>query len=692
MKPSERPHLFGDRPIESEAEDTIGRRGFAAQIRWEIDCAPRDEGLVIGVTGPWGCGKTSVINLAVNPLADQDGYRVVRFNPWLFSGTPQLVEHFFAELRAQLMGSGGERAVAIGKALERYGKVIDPLRFVPGADIVGAVARGLGQAMQGDPESVEMQRQKLCGLLSELDERLVIVVDDIDRLRDDEVADVMRLVRLIADFPNTVYVLAFDIERVASALGANTVDGHAYIEKIVQVSHEVPMASGEQLSRLALERISGALSGIDVHLDQQRWSRLYLAFRRYFGTPRDVGRYGNHVRAPAALLAAEVDMADVLALEALRLFERRVWQQLPMLITELTSLVDEPSPFLDVQTPEPERLRRVIEDAFRPDLVRDLIRELFPAGGRHLGGQNYGGSADRQWRREKRVASKHVLQTYLSKQLEADEVPAATVEAVVAASGDPRTLADLAQDLASEQLADLLNRLEDFEGDFPAVITPAIPFLYSLAERLPPREGFLGIERGMRVSRVILRLLRGRAPAAVASIVSEAYDELASLSDRWDLVRLVGHIEGAGHGLVSELDASGLERRILDDVLEASAEALAGETDLNLLMGMAIVRERDQLQQRVRELIAFDRFLFALIATCRQEVRSDDRRTVQLLWDSLLELVGDDDLLIRRITELSDSLAEAESDAEFLLGQARRYAADPDAATKEIAEHRRRYR
>ena len=54
---TERPRLFGDRPTESEDHDTIGRRGFAAQIRREIKDAPRDQGLVIGVTGQWGAGR-----------------------------------------------------------------------------------------------------------------------------------------------------------------------------------------------------------------------------------------------------------------------------------------------------------------------------------------------------------------------------------------------------------------------------------------------------------------------------------------------------------------------------------------------------------------------------------------------------------------------------------------------------------
>jgi predicted KAP-like P-loop ATPase len=266
--------LAGDRPIESPDQDTIGRARFAQQIRQEIETAPRDEGLVLAVTGKWGSGKTSVINLALHPIEGQQGFRVVRFNPWLFSGTPQLVEHFFTELRSQLKSSENPGLKDVGAAMERYGELIDPLRFIPAVGKASALSRFIGGILKGQADvGAEGQRTEINRLLADHDELLVIVVDDIDRLRDDEVADVMRLVRLVADFPNTVYVLAFDVDRVAEAIsGDHAKDGHEYIEKIVQVAHEVPSISGEQLSKLLLQRISETLEGISYRLDRQHWS------------------------------------------------------------------------------------------------------------------------------------------------------------------------------------------------------------------------------------------------------------------------------------------------------------------------------------------------------------------------------------------------------------------------------------
>jgi hypothetical protein len=368
-----------------------------------------------------------------------------------------------------------------------------------------------------------------------------------------------------------------------------------------------------------------------------------------------------------------------------------LWQRLHSLVPELTSLVDEPSPFMPHRPkPDPERLARAFDDAVHPELARDLVRQLFPAAARRLGDTAYGGDAG-DWRRHKRVASENVLNVYLAKQIEVGHVPASVVESVIGALDDREALVGLTSDLTPEQLADLLGRLEAFEGDFPQTVAPAVEVLYSLVERLPPREGFLGIDQRMRVGRVVLRVLRGRAQDEVAAIAEDVYEAL-SLSDRWDLVRSLGYVDGAGHGLVSQADAESLEQRVYADVIAADADALGAERDLSLLLGMAGARDLPALRKRVRELVGSDAFLLALIAKVRQEVRSGDGgRSIQLNWDTLIELVGDEKLLIGRIKELPVDLVLEDPDAEFLLGQARRYSDDPKVAAEEMEEYRKRY-
>ena len=90
-----------DKPIRTPEEDVLGRtkmaRSFAERII-ELDAA---EGVVVGVLGPWGSGKTSFVNL-VRIHLEALNVTVLDFNPWMFSGAQQLVESFFIELSAQL--------------------------------------------------------------------------------------------------------------------------------------------------------------------------------------------------------------------------------------------------------------------------------------------------------------------------------------------------------------------------------------------------------------------------------------------------------------------------------------------------------------------------------------------------------------------------------------------------------------
>ena len=65
-------------------------RSFAVQVL-SLDVS---EGMVVGVLGPWGSGKTSFVNLARVHL-EEAGIPILDFNPWMFSGAEQLVEAFF---------------------------------------------------------------------------------------------------------------------------------------------------------------------------------------------------------------------------------------------------------------------------------------------------------------------------------------------------------------------------------------------------------------------------------------------------------------------------------------------------------------------------------------------------------------------------------------------------------------------
>ncbi|TLM59243.1 MAG: hypothetical protein FDZ69_14220 [Deltaproteobacteria bacterium] len=193
--------ISADNPITKLEDDALGRVKPAQSFADQILALDSTEGVVVGILGPWGSGKTSFVNLARERLKQSD-IAVLEFNPWMFSGADQLVQAFFIELSAQLKLRSG--LAEIGKLVEDYGETFSGLGWLP---LVGPwIERGrtatnvIAKLLQRRKEGIRSSQSKVCEALRKLDTPIVVILDDIDRLTTSEIRDVFKLVRLTANF------------------------------------------------------------------------------------------------------------------------------------------------------------------------------------------------------------------------------------------------------------------------------------------------------------------------------------------------------------------------------------------------------------------------------------------------------------------------------------------------------------
>ena len=151
-----------DGPINQIDDDRLRRSQFARALGDQLGNAG-EEGLVMALTGPWGSGKTSLVNLISEHVRSLPATVVLNFNPWFFSGTEQLAGHFFTELGSQLSETTDERLKGIGGKLKLFGGVLGLLRFVPAAGIYleagGKLSPAGGKALSPDEvKSVDAAR------------------------------------------------------------------------------------------------------------------------------------------------------------------------------------------------------------------------------------------------------------------------------------------------------------------------------------------------------------------------------------------------------------------------------------------------------------------------------------------------------------------------------------------------------
>jgi len=156
--------------------------------------------------------------------------------------------------------------------------------------------------------------------------RLLVVIDDLDRLPAREIRQVFQMIKTVARLPNVIYLMAYDRKIVWRALRKLQDSGkrHAgFAEKIIQQELDLPRPSLAQLTTI-LDDYARQLG--DSTRERTTWHHLLQSgLNRWLLTPRDAHRLGNAILFTWAALADEVDPQDVIIMEALRLFQKRTF-------------------------------------------------------------------------------------------------------------------------------------------------------------------------------------------------------------------------------------------------------------------------------------------------------------------------------------------------------------------------------
>ncbi len=331
-------HQFSaDRPITSRTEDRLGRADFANSIASSITDWTDQESLVIALYGAWGSGKSSIKNMVLESLrsAKSDpAPTILEFNPWQWPGQDRLAEAFFQEIGLVLgrtdtgktakkraakwrvyaatwkagsfLASGVRKLVMILLGIVAVTGLTNSLPeghwLKGGSTTIGLIALvflvleqfygwigSLSEKVasifevtsQTEALSRAEQKEELSALLRKLQNPVLVVMDDIDRLTADEIRLLFQLVKANADFPNVVYLLLFQRDIVERSLDSPpAISGRELLKKIVQVGFDIPRIEPARLEKVLFTGLDellaiaalGATSGEtdDLHRERAR--------------------------------------------------------------------------------------------------------------------------------------------------------------------------------------------------------------------------------------------------------------------------------------------------------------------------------------------------------------------------------------------------------------------------------------
>ena len=323
-----------DKPINDSSEDLLGRAEFSKQLAQSLLKIELSDPFAVGIYGKWGSGKTSVLNMMQREIESQSAGKenapvIMRFEPWNFSDCNQLLTQFFAQLSSLISLSSYEPLKIIGEKVKQYASGLELLELIPSMSIIAKIARftgiGVGKALirvGNNGLDVSERKQEIIDALKSQDGRIIVIIDDIDRLSNDQIRLIFQLVAAVAGFPNIVYVLSFDREIVSRALGAvQNCDGNEYLEKIVQVQFELPIVKSSKIYNVLFDKLNSILSEYpQIKIDSTYWNTVFSeCVAPFINSLRDVARIVNSLSLKIALVENEVDFCDLVAITTIQI-------------------------------------------------------------------------------------------------------------------------------------------------------------------------------------------------------------------------------------------------------------------------------------------------------------------------------------------------------------------------------------
>ena len=428
-----------DRPIDTGEQDLLGRLSFSEQLGKAIYEYDGKDGLVIGLFGKWGIGKTSIINMATNEIDklaknDKNKPLVMRFLPWNYSDKDNLISLFFQSLKNKIdIQDDKQLKNKVGKALSDYAGAFDALSLVPVVgSSVAVILKTLAQ-VQGTnlmkTEDLDETREKLEQELVQANKKIIIVIDDIDRLTNSQIRDIFQMVKQVADFPNVIYVLVMDRDVVRSALTeVQNVDGNEYLEKIVQVSFEIPELRKSKLHNILFAKLDKIVHNLSNNIVCDK-NYLSIVFENcispYINTLRDINRLINTFQFRYGFLHQETSFEDMLAITTLEVLEPELYKWIRNnkyavcggLMYGLLSKRDNKQGY-----------RKLYHDEFTnigidPDIAIRCISTIFPVFAKDVNEYHYDYQSTLDLKGKMRVADEGRFESYFMFDLEDIKVP-----------------------------------------------------------------------------------------------------------------------------------------------------------------------------------------------------------------------------------------------------------------------------
>lgn len=309
--------------IRAIGEDKLQYDSIVNRIENFIKYENFQKSFTIGLVGPWGNGKSSIVNLVASKINPEVSYYkfwkrkndliVIHFLPYLNHKEDDIISEFFTSLSRELSRFSGKLSNQI---LDYSNRVTN---LYNNKNILELVKESSIHDNIPSKQLYDDINDQLC----RIGKKIVVFIDDLDRLNEVEILQVLKLIRNTANFNNTIFVVAMDKDYVLSRLKANNhILDSRFIDKFFQLEVYLPELESDSIRLSFVDELMNSpladLIGFGQKLNEALNNKRNL-FDLHIKNFRDAKRVINQIIFEYPLFQDELDLKDFMNFVYLKL-------------------------------------------------------------------------------------------------------------------------------------------------------------------------------------------------------------------------------------------------------------------------------------------------------------------------------------------------------------------------------------
>jgi len=292
-----------DNAVKSPDDDILNYGHLVERLKENIKHQNFNCSFTIGIIGPWGNGKSSFMNLLTKHFNDENNTIAVHFHPYLNHTESEISSEFFHAFQHALKPYSSKLSSLI---LEYSNKLMN---FYKDQNINNLIKKEFTSTNSSAYDTY----QSINLALKDIDKKIIVFVDDLDRLSQEEILQVLKLIRNTANFRNTIFIVAMDKGYVLSRLNSNdSILRNKFIDKFFQLEIYLPEIDKTILRNQFLKTLRDSSiinESLKIELEGLISSSTVL-FDDHISNLRDVKRLCNQIIFEYPFINEEIELSD----------------------------------------------------------------------------------------------------------------------------------------------------------------------------------------------------------------------------------------------------------------------------------------------------------------------------------------------------------------------------------------------